>query len=346
MGDEGAARQRRRREIMRLASVLLLAAVTACGGSAASESGGAVRLSDLRQRGAPPAYWLGETFAGLPLSAISGSADRPNLVYGTCEPVGADGGCAPPLQLQHWPLTARSPALFMVTPDRRAACRLPETHGLTAAIFETTGGVEVYLGKRVVVLFGERSLVRRAMSELRPINPQEPPLPSPPAWVLGELRRCAPPSPDAKIRELQEAGAPTAYWVGVSFEGHPLATAEGDEEEVRLVYGECARDEFAFDNPCWAPLEIRVGPLQSPGNYHESLECRIGEARGAPTALLADAHTLDVFAGNRTVRLIGPDLEQLGRAADALRRLEQSRATERLPMPAPDVVQALRARCR
>jgi hypothetical protein len=341
-----AAGRGKKQKIMRRASFVLVAALAACGGSPASDLGGTVELSDLRRHGAPPAYWLGERFAGLPLSAISGSADRPNFVYGTCEPVGSDGGCAPPLQLQHWPLTARSPALFMITPDRRAACRLPEADGITTAIFETTGGVEVYLGERVVVLFGERSLIRPAMSRLRPVKPQDPPLPAPPAWVLAELRRCAPPSPEVKIRELREAGGAAVYWLGVSFEGHPLATAEGDGEEVRLVYGECARDELALDNPCWPPLEIRVTAVQSPRMYHEGLECRIGDARGAPTALLADAHTLDVFAGDRTVRLIGPDLEQLGRAADALRALDESKATARLPMPALDVVQALRARCR
>jgi hypothetical protein len=332
--------------LVRRASVVLVAALAACGGSPGSDLGGNVELSEIRGPGAPPAYWLGERFAGLPLSAISGSADRPNFVYGTCEiPPGSDGGCAPPLQLQHWPLAARSPGLFQVTPDRRASCRLPHAVDVTAAIFETTGGVEVYLGERVVVLFGERALIRRAMSSLRPVNPQEPPLPSPPAWVLGELRRCAPPSPEAKIRELRAAGGPAVYWVGVSFEEHPLATAEGDEEEARLVYGECARDELALDNPCWPPLEIRVGPVQSPGSYHEGFKCRIGEARSAPTALLVEAHTLDVFAGDRTIRLIGPDLELLGRAADALRRLDESDATGPLPMPAPMVLASLRARC-
>jgi len=332
---------------VRRASVVLVAALAACGGSAASEPRGTVELSDLRRAGAPPAYWLGERFAGLPLSAISGSADRPNFVYGTCEiPPGSDGGCAPPLQLQHWPLAARPPGLFQVTPDRRASCRLPHAVDVTAAIFETTGGVEVYLGERVVVLFGERSLIRSAMSSLRPVNPQQPPLPAPPSWVHDELGRCAPPSPGTKLRQLRETGRAAVYWVGASFENHPLATAEGDDEEVRLVYGECARDELAFDAACWPPLEIRVGPAQSPATYAESLECRIGDARGAPTALLPGAHTLDVFAGDRTIRLIGPDLELLRRAADALRRLDESEPKTRLPMPAPDVVRALRDRCR
>jgi hypothetical protein len=332
-------------KMVRCAGVVLVAALAACGGSPGAELGGTVHLSDVRRAGAPPAYWLGERFSGLPLTAISGSAERPNFVYGTCEPVGSDGGCAPPLQLQHWPLTARSPALFQVTPDRRASCRLLKANGVTAAIFETTGGVEVYLGRRVVVLFGERSLIRSAMSGLRPVTPQQPPLPPPPAWVVDELRRCAPPSPDAKIRELRQARGAPVYWLGVSFDEHPLATAEGDEEEVRLVYGECARDELAFDKPCWPPIEIRVSPVKSPGSYHTSLACRIGEARGAPTALLAGAHTLDVFAGDRTIRLIGPDLELLGRAADALRRLHESEPSARLPAPDTDVVRALRARC-
>lgn len=250
-------------------SALLAVLAAACGGTEVERSTEAkplpaVELSGLRRPGTPPAYWLGERFEGLPLAANAGTVDEPTFVYGTCTvSPGSDGGCAPPLQLQHWPLAERAPARFEVAPGRRTSCRLPSVVGITAAIFETTGGVEVYLGERVVVLFGDRALIRKAMSDLRPVRRQQPNLPPPPAWVHDQLRRCAPPSPDAKLRELRATGGPALYWLGNSYEGHPLATAEGDAEEATLVYGECARDELAFDTACWPPLEIRVGPLKS-----------------------------------------------------------------------------------
>ncbi len=232
-----------------------------------------------------------------------------------------------------------------MAPGQRAPCRIFGDAQVTAAIFETTGGVDAYLGDRVVVLFGEPDLIRKALPLLRPLKEQAPALPPPPEWVQDQLRRCAPPSPETKLRELRAAGGPPVYWLERSFEGHPLVSAEGDAEEVRLVYGECARDELAFEAACWPPLEIQVRPLQSPAAYAKSIECRLGDAQGVPGALFPSAHTLDVFAGERTIRLIGPDLELLRRAAGALRPLDQSEPSGRLPAPPRRIGTELRARC-
>jgi hypothetical protein len=325
------------------AALAILWAAAACGSVSTPGSGGSVDISNVRRSGTPPAYWLGERFAGLPLTANAGSATRPSFIYGTCDP-SPHGGCAPPLELQHWPLSERGPGVFQIAPGRRTNCRLPSVSRVTAAIFATTGGVEVYLGDRVVVLFGKSGLVRKAMLELRPVKPQQPALPRPPAWVFEQLRRCAPPAPELKLNEWRTAGRPTVYWVGSSFGGHPLATAEGDEEEVRLVYGECARDELAFERACWPPLEILVGPLQSP-SYAPGIECRTGSAQGARTALLPSAHTLDVFAGDRRIRLIGRDLGLLRAAADALRLLGASERDGPLPPTPPSVARSLEDHC-
>jgi hypothetical protein len=77
-----------------------------------------------------------------------------------------------------------------MAPGRPASCRLVAGSRITAAEFETTGGVELYLGDRVVVLFGRPDLIRKAMRDLRPVRPQEPALPPPPAWVAEALARC------------------------------------------------------------------------------------------------------------------------------------------------------------
>jgi hypothetical protein len=332
------------------AALLAVALLTAaCGGSTATPAA-SVDVSGLRSAEAPPAYWLGERFDGLPLSEIVGGVGRPTLVYGTCEvPPGSDGGCSPPLQLQHWPVSERSPSRFQVAPGQRTSCRLLAEPNVTAAIFATTGGVEVYLGDRVVVLFGEANLVRKAMAELRPLKPQQPALPPPPPSVDEQLRRCAPPSPETKIRELRAVTGADTYWVGLSFAGHPLASAEGDVQEARLVYGRCAADAFAFDQACYAPLEIEVGPVEIPGSLRRGHGCRadqLTEVQGVPMLIFPNADTLDVFAGRRTIRLIGPDLALLRRAADSLKPLTDSEPRSRLPAPPPAIVQELRARCR
>lgn len=200
-----------------------------------------------------------------------------------------------------------------------------------------------------MVLFGEADLLRKAMVALRPVKPQEPALPPPAGWVNQQLRRCAPASPERKIRELRAAAGADTYWLGHSFEGHPLASAEGDAEEARFVYGECAGAALAFDQSCYPPLEIQVGPIEIPGSLRMGHPCRsdqLAEAQGVPMLLFPSADTVVVFAGERTVTLIGADFELLRRAAAALQPLALSHRASRLPAPPAPIVEDLRARCR
>ncbi len=61
--------------------MLVLGLLAGCGVS--SELTSTVELSVVRAPGAPPSYWLGEQFEGLPLTANAGTAERPTFVYGT-----------------------------------------------------------------------------------------------------------------------------------------------------------------------------------------------------------------------------------------------------------------------
>jgi hypothetical protein len=315
-------------------SALMVALAAGCGGSQSAD------VSRFQRPGAPPTYWLGESFDGLPLMTTDVGTGRPDFIYGTCE--GRSGeGCAPPLELQQWPLFERPPGGFEVAPGRPASCRVLSKGGITAAEFETTGGVEVYLGDRVVVIFGARDLATKAMRELRPVRVQEPALPPPPARVVEALERCATTTPDKKLRELRAAGGPAGYWLGRSFAGHPLVSAEGDATWARLVYGRCAGDELG----CWHPLELEVGPLEVPGAVRSG-QCprRLGEAQGAPALFFPNGHTVVVLTRTRTIRIVARDLELLPRAANALRRLDEA-APSGLEAPAPEVKRELRRRC-
>ena len=167
------------------ASLLVVVLLAVLGGCAS----GSVDLSEYRRPEVPPTYWLGETFEGLELTDAHGGPEGPTFVYGTCES-SSNGGCAPPLELQHWPLSKRPPGSFELPPGEPAACRRVPSARVTAAAFATSGGVEVYLGDRVVVLFGDEELIRKARPRLRPVKEQKPALPPPPAWVLESLARC------------------------------------------------------------------------------------------------------------------------------------------------------------
>jgi len=87
--------------LLALACALLLAA---CGGGSETVPNGPVQLTEM---GADtrPYYWVGESFDGLALTYATPYKGRfGNLMYGTCElPTGlfAEGGCAPPLQVQN-----------------------------------------------------------------------------------------------------------------------------------------------------------------------------------------------------------------------------------------------------
>ncbi len=84
-----------------LACALLLAS---CGGGSENVPNGPVQLTEMKAD-TRPYYWVGESFDGLELTYAKPYSGRfGTLMYGTCElPKGlfAEGGCAPPLQVQN-----------------------------------------------------------------------------------------------------------------------------------------------------------------------------------------------------------------------------------------------------
>lgn len=175
---------------MRALAVLLFVATAAgCGSQVVVEQQGGLSLADLRAPAAPASYFLGAKFEGLPLTAIVDSRQAPDFIYGDCTPPsGIDaGGCFPPLEVQHWLLSKRPPSKFAA--DIR--CHVVAVPGRTAAVFESTGGMEVYVGNRTVVIFADsEARMKRAAAALRAVKGG--PLPAPPPWVVRQLAgRCS-----------------------------------------------------------------------------------------------------------------------------------------------------------
>jgi hypothetical protein len=167
--------------LIRRAAVAALGLALATGCASDSEAD-----IDKLRASSEPRYWLGEEFEGLPLT----HADDRLIVYGDCDP-GPDAGCSPPLELQHWALGERHPSQFTEAPGRLADCRRGTLEGTLVAAFSTTGGLEVYLGRTVLVVFAESQRAMRAVKSLRRLNgPQR--LPEPPSNVRRSLARCSP----------------------------------------------------------------------------------------------------------------------------------------------------------
>jgi hypothetical protein len=340
--------------------LLIVAALGAsgCGGFDHDGRGDStVKLSTLAGSGGKPGYYAGDAVAGLPLVHVDGDPPGPTtFVYGECN--GEGGGdnfiCrGPQIQIQNWTLAERDPSRFRLTPSQPAACARTSMRGVPVAKFETTGGgLEVYTGEAVVVVFAPRDLARRAIAALRPLRGStglDSDLPQPPPDVIDALRRCALDPPDAKLRELEEIARVPLYWVGPAFEGHPLARVEGDDDHARFVYGACVRSEdYDSGTGCWAPLEIAITPVteRHPAHYSDAISCGWREERNGLLITIPGAHTFHVFTGRQTVALIGQDLALVRRAVAALRTLDRTTpARQPLPRPPAQIFNAAASRC-
>ena len=167
---------------MRRGVVALVALVAAGCGQSNIEK----KVDDLREEGAADVYWLGLEFRGLPLTHV----ERTFFVYGDCDPdppLFGDGGCAPPLQIQNFPLARRPPGGFSIA-GRPARCRRVAVPEVVGAFWESTGGVDVYVDRRALAIFGNsEELVIAAAAAVRPLDGT--PRRRPPPWVTRVLDR-------------------------------------------------------------------------------------------------------------------------------------------------------------
>ena len=111
---------------MVLSRSFLVLAVVAVAAGCLHEPSAEEKLADAR-RDYPETFYVGESFAGLPLTAVlldeeaNGGAD---YIYGDCDPPnGFDaGGCAPPLSIQN-SLCANGRVVVTIFADSDAAAR-------------------------------------------------------------------------------------------------------------------------------------------------------------------------------------------------------------------------------
>jgi hypothetical protein len=150
-------------------------------------------------------YSLGDSFEGLPLTAITRREDAPQpservpadyvgFIYGDCVALG-EQGCPPPLEVQIWPACLRSLADYSLTPAGPPLEHEPTiVRGVPAAFFDQGLRLELYTGDVTVVVFGlERAQIQRAAAALRGVNAfasSAPMLPPPVAGALAGTLRC------------------------------------------------------------------------------------------------------------------------------------------------------------
>jgi hypothetical protein len=167
----------------RLALVAVLAfALAACNDDVvARDTVSAEQVEELRDDPGLPIYYAGQSVGGLPLTHADGwtsKAGQALFAYGTCKPPEGDGGCAVPIQIQHFRF---KPGQWRLA----ANCRLlPSLRGVPTARHD---GLVLFTGSIVVKIYARGSEEeRRVARTLRGINSSTlpgQPLPPPAARV-------------------------------------------------------------------------------------------------------------------------------------------------------------------
>lgn len=143
-----------------------------------------------------PVYWLGEEFEGLELSHVEAEdwSTAATLVYGTCKPSGYDGGCAPPVQVQVFPLCYHLDAVWLPPKERKLVIRgAPVGRQDGAPVLLTRRvQVKVYRGEGTDPGIGLRALeALRSLNSVSPVISASDSIPPPAPGVLDGTASCS-----------------------------------------------------------------------------------------------------------------------------------------------------------
>jgi hypothetical protein len=138
--------------------VLVPVVVLVLSGSAGA--GGALPRSIVSPRQAlafdgPRLFSVGRSVGGLPLTAVlqrDDTARYVSFVYGDCEATG-DSGCAPPAEVQVWPVCRRSLALYDGEVGKSPVPEPVRVRGVPGAFFDRGTRLELETGRSLVVVF-------------------------------------------------------------------------------------------------------------------------------------------------------------------------------------------------
>ena len=144
-----------------------------------------------------PIYYAGDSFEGLPLTAVLRRVDETtsyiSFVYGDCE-AGGDLGCAPPAEIQVWPACLRRLASYDGAPPFGPVPEETTVRAVRAASFDDGRRLEIQTGGSTVVVFARaRDEALRIAAALRGVNvavPPAAPLPEPSAEALSRGLSC------------------------------------------------------------------------------------------------------------------------------------------------------------
>jgi hypothetical protein len=353
-----------RKAVIRGGIVLVLVGVAAIllvlrqtGAFSASVSDNLKKVS----KGSDPAWYAGDSVAGLKLEHVAVSKGRrvASFGYGTCHRHGSKwnpfttSDCGYPLLLQTWRVDAGSSVStdFIPTYDD-GTCGKLTLRGVPAAA--GTDGVVLYSGAEAIAVLGPGDLVRQAVAALRRVGGSPGDLPKPTTLARSSLQSCNPArrpfeSVTARIRRLLRSSGLPLVSAGSWFEDGQLTNAEQVGKALTLEYESC-RTGSPLAN-CAAVLSITVEPV-NPTAVRADLsgaKCSRFTTAGAPGVYWnnqlpsGDTAGLYLFTGSAQVSM-GKEftLEHVGtgklkQAASLLRPLDAST----LPRPRYDAAKLI-----
>jgi hypothetical protein len=129
------------------------------------------------------------------------------------------------------------------------------------------------------------------------------------------------------------------YWVGPSFENHPLAAVDGLRSYVNTVgdsvyYGDCVQSKGIFGGgSCLLPLQVTTVIYRLHSNATLGPQWNI-LVRGVPATVYDEGRSIEVYTGRVAVDIFSDTYAHALRAADELLPLNApGSAAGRLPPP-------------
>jgi hypothetical protein len=306
-----------------------------------------------------PAWWLGRSFAGLPLTRVDAAGgDRvADFGYGSCHSHGSrlDPFTAPRCGYPLW--IAVTNRRYTLTSDDvpklvDGSCARIRVRGAPAAV--GTDGIVVYTGDQQVAVLGPPELVGRALAALRPVSGSASFRPA--TLDVSTLDDCNParspfePLSSRLARLSSRLHLPTVD-AGQWFDDGQRINAESTGSTLVLEYSSCGSGTENGD--CGEVLSISSEAFDA-GAVATDLEganCEEASVAGAPAVIWdansrgASAAGVLVFTDHATISLANQlnlypiDKKGLRRVVRALRPVAPATT---LPPPAYDVQKLLR----
>lgn len=129
------------------------------------------------------------------------------------------------------------------------------------------------------------------------------------------------------------------YWVGPSFEGHPLSAADGLRGYIERVgdsvyYGDCVRSKGIFGGgSCLLPLQVTTVIYRLHSNATLGPQ-RNTIVRGVPATVYDQGRTMEIYTGRVAIDIFSDSFTHALRAAQQLLPLNAPGSASR-PLPPP-----------